>query len=528
MTGNIVCATNAAGTAKVLVPYHPAVSVCTDPERELEKLEQGIKRLQGMLSESLKNLDAESAEIVEADLMLLADETYLGQVRFFITEQRINAAGAAYTAGKQISEMLASHSDALIQARSEDMQGISEKLARVLDGVELVDDITENTILVADFLSPQDLFQTDLGKVSGFITMTGSPISHTAIIAGNLGIPYVYHVDISEIHDGDHIVIRSTGEVIVNPEEDLFRRVLVLMEEEKQNRINCVHSMKTTTRICVNIDGTSDFSILKRPDIDGVGLFRTETLLMNRDVVPTEEQQYQVYKQVITAAEGKEVVIRAFDVGADKRVPCLHFPKEKNPALGYRGVRVLLNHEELLKSQLRAILRASVYGNTAVMFPMISSVDELVFLRRVLCQAEQELTNEGVTYHPVKFGAMIETPAAALIAEELAGYVDFFSIGTNDLTQYTLALDRETAGLENYYIPHHPAIYKQIQMVVTAAEEKGIPVCVCGELVLSTEAVERLVAMKVQTLSVAPGAVQMVREAVSTAERIENEVIVSE
>jgi len=517
MTGSVACAGIAAGIAKVRAEYAPALLPCTNPSEEIEKIDGVLKELSNKLEESISELDSESAEIIRTDLLLLSDESYLNRVKHIIEEQNITAAGAAYLAGKYYAEQLASLGDAVIQARSEDMLGWSVRLSKALDQAGTSESYSENTIIVAESISPEELFSVDLSRVNGFITVSGSPISHTAIIARKYGIPYIYNADISGITDGDLITMDTTGEIRINPEWDLYEQTMEIMLKAGEERFGKTCQIDTRTKICANIDGAADLELLRNLNVDGVGLFRTESLLMNRDALPDEEEQYEIYKAVIEAMAGKPVWIRAFDVGAEKTVKCIDFPKEKNPALGYRGVRVLLQYPELLKSQLRGILRASD-GNTGVMFPMITSVQELIRLRAALTDAEADLEAVGCEYKPVKLGVMIETPAAVLIADQLAEYADFFSIGTNDLTQYTLALDRETGGLEEYYLPHHEGIFRQIQMVVEHAHQNGVPVSVCGELVSDSSAIKRLVELKVDALSTAGSMVNSLRGWVGEAE----------
>jgi phosphotransferase system enzyme I (PtsI) len=458
--------------------------------------------------------------------MLLEDEDYLDAVHNMIRAEHVNAEYAVAVTGDNFADMFANMDDDYMRARAADIRDISDRLVKNLAGRgETVFDFAEPVIVVADDLSPSETVQMDKEKILGFVTVCGSTNSHTAILARMMNIPALVGVpvDLKNLDDGTMAIVDGyQGQVIFEPSEDVCREAEARMEEERE-QLRLLHTLKgkeNITRdghkinIYANIGNIGDVGYVLENDAGGIGLFRSEFLYLGRDDFPTEEEQFQAYRQVLSNMAGKKVIIRTLDIGADKQVEYFNLGKEDNPALGYRAIRICLKEPDIFKTQLRALLRAAVFGNLSVMYPMITSVDEVREIQGIVAEVQGELDELEIPYQIPEQGIMIETPAAVMVSDELAGLVDFFSIGTNDLTQYTLAIDRQNERLDDFYNPHHPAILRMIQMVVDSAHAHGKWVGICGELGADLEMTERFVRMGVDELSVAPAMVLRLRKVV--------------
>jgi phosphotransferase system enzyme I (PtsI) len=443
-----------------------------------------------------------------------------------IRTEEVNAEYAVSVTGDHFAEMFASMDDEYMKGRAADIQDISNRLVRNLAGVEELDlNAMEPSIIVADDLTPSETIQMDKEKILAFVTVHGSANSHTAILARMMNIPALIGVpmNLDEIQNGMTAVVDGfQGEVIFEPTEELCKGTFQRMEQERE-KLLLLETLKGKENITLdgrqiniyaNIGSVGDIGYVMENDAGGIGLFRSEFLYLGHQDFPTEEEQFQAYKQVVQMMAGKKVIIRTLDIGADKQVDYFNLGKEENPALGYRAIRICLMQPEIFKTQLRALLRAAVYGNLSIMYPMITSVEEVKRIYEIVEEVRSELEEAGVPYRIPEQGIMIETPAAVMISDELAEIVDFFSIGTNDLTQYTLAIDRQNDKLDDFYNPHHEAILRMIRMVVDNAHRHGKWAGICGELGADQALTECFVRMGVDELSVAPSMVLKLRKAV--------------
>lgn len=409
-----------------------------------------------------------------------------------------------------------------MKERAADVKDISNRVVQILQGdSDTAGDLTEPVILVADDLAPSETVQLDKDKVLAFVTRKGSTNSHTAILARTMNIPAIVNIPLPGNVDGKMIAVNGyTGEVYLDPDEETVHshEVLIRQEEEKRKLLQMYKGKPAVTaggkeiKLYANIGGISDLGAVLQNDAGGIGLFRSEFLYLQESDYPSEEKQFQVYKQVAEVMAGKKVIIRTLDIGADKQIGYFNLEKEENPALGYRAIRICLTREKIFKTQLRALLRASYYGNISVMIPMITSVWEVKKVKELLERVKQELREDDVPFKDVEFGIMIETPAAVMIADDLAKEVDFFSIGTNDLTQYTLAIDRQNPKLDLFYDSHHPAVLRMIQMVIDAAHKEGIWAGICGELGADISLTQTFVEMGIDELSMSPGMILNVKK----------------
>lgn len=499
-----------------------------DVEAELARVDQAGKRakeqLQKLYDKVLKEGGEENAAIFEVHQMMLEDEDYLDAIHSMVQTEHVNAEYAVAVTGDNFSKMFANMDDDYMKARAADVKDISHRLVQILKGQEEVDfSSMEPSIIVADDLSPSETVQMDKEKILAFITVHGSANSHTAILARMMNIPALVgvKVDIQEIHTGTKAVVDGIlGEVTFEPSEELCEQTRKRLEEEKE-KLQILQTLKGKETITLdgkkihlyaNIASVGDVGYVLENDGEGIGLFRSEFLYLGRNDFPTEEEQFQAYKQVAQTMAGKKVIIRTLDIGADKQVDYFQLGQEDNPAMGYRAIRICLKQPEIFKTQLRALLRAAVFGNISIMYPMIISVEEVREIDKIVKEVQEELDKVQIPYKIPEQGVMIETPAAVMISDELAELVDFFSIGTNDLTQYTLAVDRQNAKLDDFYNPHHKAILKMIQMVVENAHKCGKWAGICGELGADLELTEEFVRMGVDELSVAPSMVLKVRK----------------
>ncbi len=501
-----------------------------DPDAEISRLgragRQAKEQLRELYEKAVREVGEGGAAIFQVHQMMLEDEGYLEAVREMIRTDMVNAEYAVAVMEGIFSERFAGMDDDYMKARAADVKDISDRLIRNLMGQEDRDyALRKPSVIVADDLSPGETVQMDKKKILAFVTVHGSVNSHTAILARMMNIPALVGVpvDLEDLHSGMTAVVDGfAGEVIFEPSGEVCREMeeKIRRNQEEQLLLQSLKGQENVTLdghkidVCANIGGVDDIGCVLENDAGGIGLFRSEFLYLGRDDFPTEEEQFQVYKQVVQAMEGKRVVIRTLDIGADKQADYFNLGREDNPALGYRAIRICLKQPEIFKTQLRALLRAAVFGSLSIMYPMITSVKEVRKIHELVEEAGAELAEAGIPYRIPRQGLMIETPAAVMISDELAELADFFSIGTNDLTQYTLAVDRQNQRLDDFYDPHHEAILKMIQMVVDNAHKCGKWAGICGELGADLELTERFVRMGVDELSVSPSMVLKVRKAV--------------
>ena len=501
-----------------------------DPEAEVKRVKEAVevskKQLGRLYDKAVREVGEASAAIFEVHQMMLEDEDYLESMENMIRTELVNAEYAAAATGDNFAEMFAAMDDEYMKARSADVKDISERLVRNLSG-EGDNDLSsmEPSVIVADDLSPSETVQMDKEKILAFVTVHGSTNSHTAILARMMNIPALIGVpmDLNSLKTGMMAVVDGfSGQVIFEPEEDVRKETEKRMQEEaeKQKLLEELKGKENITpdgrkiNIYANIGSVGDLGYVMENDAGGIGLFRSEFLYLGRNDFPTEEEQFQAYKQAVQTMAGKKVIIRTLDIGADKQVEYFNLGKEENPALGYRAIRICLKQPEIFKAQLRALFRAAVYGNLSVMYPMITSTEEVEKIYAIVAEVEEELKKQEVQYKIPEQGIMIETPAAVMISDRLAEMVDFFSIGTNDLTQYTLAIDRQNEQLDDFYNAHHEAVLRMIRMVVENAHKCGKWAGICGELGADLTLTEQFVRMGVDELSVAPSMILKLRKIV--------------
>lgn len=499
-----------------------------DADAEWQRVKDAIalatEQLQNLYEQALEKVGDEHAMIFQVHQMMLEDEDYLEAIEGMICSENFNAEYAVNETGKTFSEMFAAMDDEYMKARSADVKDISDRIVRCLSGVSESGNHFENpVIIVADDLTPSETVTLDKSKILAFVTVHGSTNSHTAILARTMNIPALIGVDVNldELTDGTlAIVDGNTGEFVLEPDEELQEITRKAMEEQAKQR-ELLQDLKGKENITLsgkkinlyaNIGNVEDAESAIENDAGGIGLFRSEFLYIGRNNLPSEEEQFESYKAVAEKMAGKKVIIRTLDIGADKQADYLNLGKEENPALGYRAIRICLTQKEIFKTQLRALYRAAVYGNISIMYPMIISTDEVEQIKAISAEVKAELAKENIPYKDVEEGIMIETPAAVMLSDKLAGMVDFFSIGTNDLTQYTLAIDRQNANLDAFYNPHHEAVLRMIEMATVNAHKAGIWIGICGELGADTELTETFINMGVDELSVAPGAILGLRK----------------
>ena len=501
-----------------------------DAETEAARVDVALKasqeQLQKLYDKAVKEVGEASAAIFEVHQMMLEDEDYLEAIQNMIRTEQVNAEYAVAVTGDNFAEMFASMDDDYMKARSADIKDISERLVRNLSGQGDVDlSSIEPSVIVADDLSPSETVQMDKDKILAFVTVHGSTNSHTAILARMMNIPALIGVNMNleELQTGMTAVVDGFGgKVTFEPDEELKAQTEARMQEEEE-KLKLLQELKGKENITLdgrkiniyaNIGSVGDIGYVMENDAGGIGLFRSEFLYLGRNDFPTEEEQFQAYKQAVQMMAGKKVIIRTLDIGADKQVDYFNLGNEDNPAMGYRAIRICLKQPEIFKTQLRALLRAAVYGNLSIMYPMITSTEEVKRIYEIVAEVEEELKAQEIQYKIPEQGIMIETPAAAIISDRLAEMVDFFSIGTNDLTQYTLAIDRQNEKLDEFYNPHHEALLRMIQMVVDNAHKCGKWAGICGELGADVTLTEQFVRMGLDELSVAPSMVLKLRKIV--------------
>lgn len=500
-------------------------------EQEMTRYEaakaEAIRQLGILHEKALKEVGEANAAIFETHQMMLQDEDYSDSVKNIIHTQQVNAEYAVGVTGDNYANMFAVMEDEYMRERAIDVRDISERVISILKGLDTTYlQMKVPVILIADDLAPSETVQLDKESILAFVTRKGSTNSHTAILARTMGIPTLIRTDIDLDSDLDGkiaIVDGNKGCIYVEPATDLLKQFEEQQNNEQKEKelLKQLKGKETVTRagkkinLYANIGNVKDLALVHEYDAEGIGLFRSEFLYMEKETYPTEEEQFQVYKIVAQAMAGKPVIIRTLDIGADKQCAYFGLEQEENPALGYRAIRICLSEPQIFKTQLRAIFRAGVYGNVAVMYPMITGVQEILQIKKIVEEVIEELEQQQIQYKCPKQGVMIETPAAVMVSKELAKEVEFFSIGTNDLTQYTLAIDRQNPKLERFYDAHHPAIIQMIAMVIKNAHEAGIWAGVCGELAADLEIIPKLLELGVDELSVSPSQVLAVRKEIN-------------
>lgn len=528
-TGKSILKGIAIGKVKFFKKEQAKISdVVSDVETELKKFEEAKKKAQTQLRALYDKAVVEAGEnhaaIFQIHIMMLDDNNFVTSIQEIIKNQKKSAAYAVKTAGETFAEKFASMDDEYLKARAADVRDISARVVNILTGNDKnFEESDEPFIIVAEDLAPSETVQLDKSKLLGFVTHLGSTNSHTAILARSMNIPALIGTEISEEWDGKLAIIDGYNSCIyIEPNDDLLQTLDKKRIRDIQQRA-LLQELKgkpnvtldgTEIKLYANIGNVSDVGMVLQNDAGGIGLFRSEFIYLHSEDFPTEDEQFAIYKQVAEMMDGKKVIIRTLDIGADKQADYFRLPKEDNPALGYRAIRICLTRHDIFKAQLRALLRASAFGNVSIMFPMIISVREVLDAKAVLEECRRELIAEGVNIGEIETGIMIETPAAVMIAEDLAAEVDFFSIGTNDLTQYTLAIDRQNPSLDPFYDSHHPAVLKMIEQTVTAAHKHECWVGICGELGADTSLTETFLKMGIDELSVNPGSVLNVRKTI--------------
>ena len=499
-----------------------------NPDQEMARYEkakaEGIHQLQGLYDKALKEVGEANAAIFEVHQMMMEDDGYNESVENIVRSQGVNAEYAVATTGDNYAHMFSAMDDDYMRERAADVRDISERLLTILNGEDTGSvDADEPKIIVAEDLAPSETVQLDKDKVLSFVTVKGSLNSHTAILARTMAIPALVNTSMTldSVMDGKlGIVDGASGTFYVDPDEKTLEE-MKKRQEEDLSRKQLLQTLKGKDNVTLdgqkvmlyaNIGNIKDLATVIQNDAGGIGLFRSEFIYLEKEDFPTEEEQFQIYRQVAQTMAGKRVIIRTLDIGADKQCDYFHMEHEENPALGCRAIRICLTRPEIFKTQLRALFRASVFGRIAIMYPMITSVQEIRQIKKIVEEVKQELTSQGVEFGNPEQGIMIETPAAAIISDDLAKEVDFFSIGTNDLSQYTMAIDRQNPQLDPFFDPHHPAVLRMISMVVENAHKAGIWAGICGELGADQSLTKEFLAMGVDELSVSPGSILPLRK----------------
>lgn len=500
----------------------------TDTESEVNRFVQAKQnskeQLEKLYEKAVLEVGEANAAIFDIHNMMLDDLDYIESIENVIRTQSVNAEYAVALTGDNFSEMFSAMDDDYMKARASDVKDISERIIRNLAKIDDINiSFDESVIIVADDLAPSETVQLDKEKVLSFVTVHGSSNSHTAILAKTMNIPSVINCPVeidSDIDGAFGIVDGYNGKLYIEPDESIISAMKKRQQEdvEKQKLLFTLKGKSNTTldgkeiKLYGNIGNLKDLASVFINDGDGIGLFRSEFIYLERNDFPSEEEQFQIYKVAAETLAGKKLIIRTLDIGADKQAGYFNLESEENPAIGYRAIRICLKQPDIFKTQLRAIYRASAFGNISIMYPMIISVDEVKRIKEITEEVKNELKAGGVTFNDVEQGIMIETPAAALISDELAKEVDFFSIGTNDLTQYTLAIDRQNSKIDDFFNPHHPAVLRMIKMVIDNAHKNNIWVGMCGELGADTDLTPVFLKMGIDELSVSPSAILKVRK----------------
>ena len=510
----------------------------TDTEAEIERFNKArdiaVAQLQSIYKKASQEIGEEAAAIFDVQSMLIGDDDFTDSVYSLIRDENANAEYAVFQSGESLSQIFSEMEDEYMNARSADIKDIARRVVSILCNGEGECDCFESeggvsdaepSILCADDLTPAETVSLDKTKILAFVTKYGSSQSHTAILARTMNIPALTGVIIDHEWNGKMGIIDSfAGELIIEPDAETLAKKKILQKEcnEKSELLKLLKGKESVTldgkkiNVYANIGSVSDAEVAIENDAEGIGLFRSEFLYLGRHTYPTEEEQFVAYRNVAKKMNGKKVIIRTLDIGADKQADYFKLDKEENPAMGFRAIRICLDRPDLFKTQLRAIFRASAFGNLAIMYPMIISVDEVRRIKKIVSDVCYSLNKENIPYGNVEQGIMIETPAAVMMSEDLAKEVDFFSIGTNDLTQYTLAIDRQNSRLESFYDPHHPAVLREIQMTIENGHKHGCWVGICGELGGDLELTEKFVSMGIDELSVSPSRILALRDKIRT------------
>ena len=531
--GKAVFEGSAIGKISVYKKQEQAVKRVKVEDTEAEKAryaearETAISELKALYEKAVKEVGESGAEIFEAHQLMVDDEDYIESAESIIENEGVNAEYAVATTGDNFAKMFSEMEEEYFRGRAADIIDITERILNALagggaGGIES----DEPVIVVADDLAPSETVQMDKDKILSFVTVHGSANSHTSILAKTMSIPAIIGcpIPLSEESDGKMAVVDGfEGKIYVDPDADILaaKKKLLLEEEEKKSLLERLKGKENVTldgqkiNLYANIGNTKDLGLVLENDAGGIGLFRSEFIYLGSEDYPTEDEQFTIYKQVAQTLAGKKVIIRTLDIGADKQADYFKLPEEENPAMGLRAIRICLTRPEVFKTQLRAILRASAFGKISIMFPMIISVDEVKKIKIIVEEVKKELDDDGLSYDKnIELGIMIETPAAVMIADELAEEVDFFSVGTNDLTQYTLAIDRQNQSLDDFYDPHHPAIMKMLKMIAEAAHRHDAWAGICGELGADLSLTKDFLAMGYDELSVSPGRILPIRKTV--------------
>lgn len=513
---------------RLSVNKHTVSDVSEELKRYFDAREKAVKEVRILYEKALKDFGAAEAEIFAVHEMMIKDTDYENTISEIIKSEKLNAEYAVWQASHKFSQIFSDMEDSYMKQRASDVRDISERIINSLKGTEENIKTDGNpVILVAEDLTPSEISSLDRGSVKGIILSKGSDCSHAAIISKVLKIPMIVNLsdELSLEYDGKKVIIDSfSGDVYIEPDEKT-EKLMATKKEEADKRSLLLKYFKGKDNITLdgkridiyaNLNNPYEIESVLENDAGGIGLFRSEFLYLNRDSFPTENEQFEVYKEIVQKMDKKRVIIRTADIGSDKKVDYMGLSKEENPALGYRGIRICLDNPDMFLTQLKAIYRASVYGNVSIMFPMIVSCEEIENIKKYVEMAKKELIERGVEFSEyVPLGIMIETPAAALISDELAKKVDFFSIGTNDLTQYTLAIDRQNCKVGNLIDKHHKSVLKLIKFVTESAHKNGIEVGICGELASDESLTELFLSMGINELSVSPGAVLSLRKKVT-------------
>ena len=503
----------------------------TDVDAEISRYEAAretaVEQLQGLYDKAVKEVGEEGAAVFEAHQLMVEDGDYIDSVENIIRSESVNAEYAVAQTGDNFQKMFLEMEDEYFRGRAADIKDITERVINVLSGAGgggIESD--EPVIVVADDLAPSETVQMDKDKILSFVTVHGSANSHTSILAKTMNIPAIINCDIpltDEMDGREAIVDGFEGKVYIDPDPEILaeKKKIVLQEQEKKALLEQLKGKENVTldgqkiNLYANIGNTKDLALVLENDAGGIGLFRSEFIYLGSATYPTEEEQFAIYKQVAQTLAGKKVIIRTLDIGADKQADYFELPHEENPAMGLRAIRICLTRPEIFKTQLRAILRASAFGKISIMFPMIISVDEVKKIKKIVSEVKAGLDADGLAYDKdIELGIMIETPAAVMLAEELAKEVDFFSVGTNDLTQYTLAIDRQNQSLDEFYDSHHPGLLKMLKMIVDGAHKGGAWAGICGELGSDLTLTKEFLAMGYDELSVSPGRILPLRKVV--------------
>lgn len=511
----------------------PVRKIAEDVQEEIRRFEkakkEALRQLKILYKSTLEQVGKEQALLFDLYQLMIVDEEYNAVVYKMLREERWTAEYAVLEAGKSFAGMFASLEEEYVNARSADIMNVSKRIISMLAATKPADLGEEPVIILAEDLTPSQTVQFSKDKILAFVTKKGSAASHTTILAKSMNIPSLFHVDIGlleEYNGREAIADGFTGTFFIDPDKKTIDK---MMEKQKnylksQEELLEMAGKETVTKsgrrvnLYANIGGADEVSWVTEYDAEGIGLFRSEFIYLSKKRYPKEEEQFEIYKKVIAGMQGKKVIIRTLDIGADKQADYFAIEKEENPAMGYRSIRICLDRVDLFKTQLRAIYRAAVFGNTAVMFPMIISLEEIQQIKKIIREVKEDLKRLRIPFGKVELGVMIETPAAVMISDELAEEVEFFSIGTNDLLQYTLAIDRQNRHLNGIYDPHHKAVLKMIRMVIENGHKAGIWVGICGELAADEELTQTFVEMGIDELSVAPSRIWNIRKKIREME----------